>query len=648
MLVLPDAYVEAFNRLREAFHKTNTLVHVLVAPGCDGLAAWAILKSLFRSEAILFSEHAVAGYLDVGRFKEEILLPKAEEGELHSVVCINCGAKEDMLSFFFGDEDIPDIVTIYIFDNHRPYDLYNVHNQQILLFDKEGARPQEDYPFPVQEEEEEEAEREDDLDFGADLDGFDGPMDKENVDSNMDFDEPSDGSRKRKRLRQNDANDERARKRRKKLKTQEQYYSVSTYGPSSASMMFGVAEKIAKADNDMIWCAILGVTDMYIQDHMARDKYGKSIEKLSTVVAQRNVSYKSADGDFHLIAEIAQQNDADARDEDSRMVKRRPNGHIQKGYEFQFFLMRHWCLYQSMYHSRYVSTQLGVWKESGKELLDEMLAKMGLALKETECPFPNMGASKRQVLSSNMKEYMEPGSTSMFEAFHMGKDLAYPSFTRQHGANFMSAADMVHVVTALLEDDAYRHVDDLDEADAAERPGRLDCFNNALDCLDWKKPELFKRGVEAAIRRQKDVVATGTSIIDKELVNVYPCLRCATVEHKSNFTTPISLVRLALFVCDAYARFNHQGQARAKYIPKPFVLATKDEERDLYMVAGVPSRGAAEKKSENSFFRAFRKSAQEVDARFQHDGFEGSVIEVQCEDYKRFYDHLLTSVIDYM
>lgn len=45
-------------------------------------------------------------------------------------------------------------------------------------------------------------------------------------------------------------------------------------------------------------------------------------------------------------------------------------------------LYRHWNLYDSMYYSRYIATNLGIWKQNGRKKLDTLLAKMGLPLDE--------------------------------------------------------------------------------------------------------------------------------------------------------------------------------------------------------------------------------------------------------------------------
>lgn len=48
--------------------------------------------------------------------------------------------------------------------------------------------------------------------------------------------------------------------------------------------------------------------------------------------------------------------------------------------EYRFMMFRHWSLYDSMYHSGYVSSKLGVWKDAGKKRLNNMFAKMGYAI----------------------------------------------------------------------------------------------------------------------------------------------------------------------------------------------------------------------------------------------------------------------------
>lgn len=47
--------------------------------------------------------------------------------------------------------------------------------------------------------------------------------------------------------------------------------------------------------------------------------------------------------------------------------------------ELRFMLFRHWTLYDAMFHSSYIASKLGIWKERGRKRLTGLLAKIGQA-----------------------------------------------------------------------------------------------------------------------------------------------------------------------------------------------------------------------------------------------------------------------------
>ena len=50
--------------------------------------------------------------------------------------------------------------------------------------------------------------------------------------------------------------------------------------------------------------------------------------------------------------------------------------------DFRFPLMRHWSVYESIIHSRYVAVRLGTWQDKGRDKVDELLVKMGLSQRD--------------------------------------------------------------------------------------------------------------------------------------------------------------------------------------------------------------------------------------------------------------------------
>lgn len=50
-------------------------------------------------------------------------------------------------------------------------------------------------------------------------------------------------------------------------------------------------------------------------------------------------------------------------------------------------LYRHWSLYDSIIYSPFVATKLRTWSEGGRAAVEQLLAKMGLPLKEAKKAF---------------------------------------------------------------------------------------------------------------------------------------------------------------------------------------------------------------------------------------------------------------------
>ena len=55
--------------------------------------------------------------------------------------------------------------------------------------------------------------------------------------------------------------------------------------------------------------------------------------------------------------------------------------------DFCFPLMRHWTVYDSIVHSRYVATRLQTWQEKGKDKVKELLVRMGLSQRDCQADY---------------------------------------------------------------------------------------------------------------------------------------------------------------------------------------------------------------------------------------------------------------------
>jgi cell division control protein 45 len=105
--------------------------------------------------------------------------------------------------------------------------------------------------------------------------------------------------------------------------------------------------------------AILGLTYQYVTARISRDKYEQQHTVYHDEVSRLNpITFNSEES--HSL------NSVNADD-----LSVRPTD------ELRFMFFRHWNLYDAMYHSSYVASKLGIWKEKGRKRLTGLLAKMG-------------------------------------------------------------------------------------------------------------------------------------------------------------------------------------------------------------------------------------------------------------------------------
>jgi cell division control protein 45 len=134
---------------------------------------------------------------------------------------------------------------------------------------------------------------------------------------------------------------------------QKYYESGTHYGMSVAQTVYLLATVLERADNDLLWMAILGITYQYISARSDRDRYEAYHGLFLDEVARLN----------HETIGLRIPNPDDRS--------------IAKSEELRFMLFRHWNLYDAMLHSAYVAGRMGIWKEKGRKRLQGLLAKMG-------------------------------------------------------------------------------------------------------------------------------------------------------------------------------------------------------------------------------------------------------------------------------
>lgn len=173
----------------------------------------------------------------------------------------------------------------------------------------------------------------------------------------------------------------------------EAYYRGSYYGTSASILSYNLCQQLSRDDNDMLWCAIVGLTDQYVHSRINSVKYDDEVLELKEEVLQKKAVEDSpnVDSGEASIAMYSMKVGA---------ISFQPN-------EFSFFLYRHWTLSESIYHTPYVSARLGVWSEPGKRKLQTFFARMGIPLKEAKASYSVMSIDYRESLHDKLEEYSE-------------------------------------------------------------------------------------------------------------------------------------------------------------------------------------------------------------------------------------------------
>lgn len=608
MLVGKQQYGEILNRIKQNSTDGGCTVYIFVSPECDALCACVILARMFRAENIRYKVKPAAGFNDLTRANDNLV---KNNDELRSIVLINCAGIIEVSTIF----DLSMEVSCYIIDSHRPIHLGNIFENQgkVFVFDDtlETIRTS-DLP-----------------DDDDDLSANESESDDE---SGSESDSGSEGSQLGKRKRKRSTPERRLRRR-----ILHQYYLYTHYGPAAAMIAYELSKDWSKDSNDMLWYAIVGLTSYYVHGNISHDSYVELLQDLQTEVSAKN----------------SPQGRTIAAD-DGTEVPVAEDGRITFEEDYRFMLYRYWNLYESMFFSDYIATSLQLWTSPGKSKLDRLIAKIGIPLKDCHQKFSFM--------SQKLKARLRSSADQCSKEFRLDH-LLYHTFRRQDGFSAMvSAADLVHSTTALLEcgdtlSGGDNNVGDgssggtsgptgnqeegtaLATANAAEEDARRweHRFNLAYDSLrshtlkagrSGGRCRLYRRGIDMAMQLQQAVFQMATSIIERKQVRNsgpfrYTILQNLTPRESACFVQPRVLARLARFVVSAYRDLGKWCERRAK----PYVLCAENPKRNAYVVVGVmcPARFEVEK---NFLGRAFRYAAVDVKAQYKHDGFDTAAIEL--------------------
>ncbi|XP_019611488.2 cell division control protein 45 homolog [Rhinolophus sinicus] len=547
----------------------NQRVLLFVASDVDSLCACKILQALFQCDHVQYTLVPVSGWQEL----ETAFLEHKEQ--FHYFILINCGANIDLLDILQPDED----AVFFVCDTHRPVNVVNVYNDtQIKLLIKQD----------------------DDLEIPAYDDIFrDEEEDEEHSGNERDESEPSE---KRTRLEEEIVAQTMKRRERREWEARRRdilfdYEQYEYHGTSSAMVMFDLAWMMSKDLNDMLWWAIVGLTDQWVQDKITQMKYVTDVGVLQRHVSRHN-----------------------HRDEDEENSLSVDCMRISFEYDLHLALYQHWSLHDSLCNTCYTAARFKLWSVHGQKRLQEFLADMGLPLKQVKQKFQSMDIS----LKENLREMIEESANK----FGM-KDMRIQTFSIHFGFKHkFLASDVVFATMSLMENP---------EKDSSG----TDNFIQALDSLSRSNLDKLYLGLELAkkqLRATQQIIAS--CLCTNLVISQGPFLYCSLMEGTPDvvlFSKPASLSLLSRhllksFVCSTKNR-------RCKLLPLVMAAPLNVEQGTVTVVGIPPETDSSDRK--NFFGRAFEKAAEGTNSRTLHNYFDLSVIELKAEDRSKFLDALV-------
>ncbi|KAG6845235.1 hypothetical protein H0H87_012227 [Tephrocybe sp. NHM501043] len=443
MYVLPPhlangarSYAELYADILASYRSSPLIsassVTILVSADVDALCSARMLSTLLHQDDIIHRIMPIPGYGQL----EAAFDDAANRPELRTLILLNLGGLLDLATEEWFGKAGPSL-KIHVIDSTRPTHLANYFEApDVHVWDdgsvaklSEQLRKSFEFTFTA-------PEYVSDSDDSDDFDSEDGEAQEQSEeDEDAEYGDRDSTSGKRRSLGDNDKPSKRRRKghdRPKKSIREEYnyhqkvvnqyYYSGISYGQSASATIYILATVLERVDNDLLWLAILGLTYQYTASRVSREYYDSQQSIYEDEVSRLNPL--PSDG----VHTSLNPDDVSVRSSE----------------ELRFMLFRHWTLYDAMFHSSYVASKLGIWKERGRKRLTGLLAKMGFSIGQTQQPYAHMDIDLKRDLVQKLNDVApEYGLV----------ELSYPSFMRYFGyrSQPLSAADAVEGISALMD-----------------------------------------------------------------------------------------------------------------------------------------------------------------------------------------------------
>ncbi|XP_034671763.1 cell division control protein 45 homolog [Drosophila subobscura] len=565
-------------------HLVGKRILIVVNYDIDAICASKILQALFQYDHMLYTVVPIMGVTGLRRAYGE------HQGDVKYVLLVNCGGCVDIVELLQPAED----VTFFICDAHRPLDVCNIYSDRQVCILGDATLEEN---IPAFETIFHDSDGEDD-DEDEDQSGDEGEAHNDSGAGDSDGEEEESAHRapRRRKLTRLERHEQRILRQRARRQWESErdrimfeYTQFSYYGRSTALMIFELAWKLSKDNMDLLWWAIVGISEQLLLGKIESGAYTLELEHIQSHVSR--LTNKTNDQNTMSASKISFEND------------------------LHLVLYRHWPVTDSMRYSRYASCQLKLWTLRGEKRLHELLLEMGLPLVHARQTYSAMDLVLRKEFYSMVERLAEKYDIP---------DIVYGTFTLSYGyRSRYAAADYVYALLAIMES-------------VKKHKTPEDCFMEASDALNRKDKQLLGAGIDnaklmhAAIFRQVQ-----SSLEARQVHSAGSFFYYVLQEEHAFFSYPYALGLLAKFMLR-----GHVATSRARAAPDLPLIATcpLDATQGMCLLVGIaPVR---EDSPKNFFGKAFEQAAQKSKTTLLQDFFEPSVVQLRQSDLTRFLDAL--------
>ena len=431
----------------------------------------------------------------------------------------------------------------------------------------------------------------------------------------------------------------------------EEYGGLGTsYSEPISSMMYSLASDLGREDNDMLWLTLVGVSSLELSGHTSTGLGTTNHQTSTHPIHQLHQSWKinRSARTFAILRDEVRRFNPSTYDHSpslspARSVVASPTDtSIRLSPDPRFYLLRHWSLYDSMLHSPYIASRLGIWKDTGTKKLHKLLAKMGFSLSQCRQSYTHMDIALKKSLREQLLKY-----APVYGLDDLVPDGRAPSNSNYDGWGFirswgwkaqLSALDVGVVVGAILEmglhDPLVSSISSSSSTSASSQRTTtttdniqdrsetfLPRFFAAYDALAPTHPTHLLSSIPLAQSLIRAIHRTGSAILAKHQVRHLRAFRMGVVKDGPDLplfaTSPGALSRLALWIGEAIAvseRERKDDRDRGGAACTPLVLAALDEQRAAYLIVGLGGGMGSGSKAEveaGNERREARKARQE-------------------------------------